>query len=129
MRDPALAAAHAFSSANSINLGRLLPQTVYYAAASLRIWREERRKPSFIVPSGNLGNVVACVLARDMGLPIGDIVLATNANLTVTDYLAGGVWRPRPSVATLASAMDVGDPSNMERLRPGCQQSSSFASA
>jgi threonine synthase len=52
-----------------------------------------------------------------MGLPIGDIVLATNANLTITDYVNGGVWRPRPSVATLASAMDVGNPSNMERLR------------
>ena len=121
MRDPGLTAAHEFSSANSINLGRLLPQTVYYASASLQIWRTERRKPSFIVPSGNLGNVVACVLARDMGLPIGDIVLATNANLTVTDYLTGGVWRPRPSVATLASAMDVGDPSNMERLRSGVE--------
>jgi threonine synthase len=119
MRDPVLAATHEFSSANSINIGRLLPQTVYYAAASLHVWRAERRKPGFIVPSGNLGNVVACVLARDMGLPISDIVLATNANLTVTDYLADGMWRPRPSVATLASAMDVGNPSNMERLRVG----------
>jgi len=119
MRDPALTATHEFSSANSINIGRLLPQTVYYAAASLHVWRAERRKPGFIVPSGNLGNVVACVLARDMGLPIGDIVLATNANLTVTDYLTDGMWRPRPSVATLASAMDVGNPSNMERLRAG----------
>jgi threonine synthase len=117
MRDPALTVGHEFSSANSINLGRLLPQTTYYASASLQIWRAEGRKPSFIVPSGNLGNVVACVMARDMGLPIGDIVLATNANLTVTDYLKNGVWRPRQSVATLASAMDVGDPSNMERLR------------
>jgi threonine synthase len=119
MRDPSLTATHEFSSANSINIGRLLPQTVYYAAASLQIWRAERRKPGFIVPSGNLGNVAACVLARDMGLPIGDIVLATNANLTVAEYLADGVWRPRPSVATLASAMDVGNPSNMERLRAG----------
>jgi threonine synthase len=119
MRDPALTATHEFSSANSINIGRLLPQTVYYAAASLQVWRTERRTPGFIVPSGNLGNVAACVLARDMGLPIGDIVLATNANLTVTDYLADGLWRPRPSVATLASAMDVGNPSNMERLRAG----------
>ena len=119
MRDPALTATHEFSSANSINIGRLLPQTVYYAAASLQVWRAEQRKPGFIVPSGNLGNVAACVLARDMGLPIGDIVLATNANPTVTEYLADGVWRPRPSVATLASAMDVGNPSNMERLRAG----------
>ena len=119
MRDPALTATHEFSSANSINIGRLLPQTVYYAAASLHVWRAERRKPGFIVPSGNLGNVAACILARDMGLPIGDIVLATNSNLTVTEFLAEGVWRPRPSVATLASAMDVGNPSNMERLRAG----------
>ena len=119
MRDPALRATHEFSSANSINLGRLLPQTVYYAAASLQLWRSAQRKSNFIVPSGNLGNVVACVTARDMGLPIGDIVLATNANLTVPDYLRDGVWRPRTSVATLASAMDVGDPSNMERLRGG----------
>jgi threonine synthase len=117
LRDPDLAKAFEFSSANSINLGRLLPQIVYYASSSLALWRTEQRKPNFIVPSGNLGNAVACVLARDMGLPIGDIVLATNANLTVTDYLNKGTWRPRPSVATLASAMDVGDPSNMERLR------------
>jgi threonine synthase len=117
MRDPELTRRYEFSSANSINLGRLLPQAIYYASTSLAVWRAEKQKPNFIVPSGNLGNAVACVLARDMGLPIGDVVLATNANLTVTDYLRDGQWHPRPSVATLASAMDVGDPSNMERLR------------
>ncbi len=69
------------------------------------------------MPSGNLGNVLACVWARRMGLPIGDIVLAFNANRTVPDYLASGEWQPRASVPTLASAMDVGNPSNMERLR------------
>lgn len=116
-RDRELTRSLELSSANSINLGRLLPQAAYYAAASLQIWRGEGRKPNFIVPSGNLGNAMACVLAREMGLPIGDIVLATNANLTITDYVNDGVWRPRPSVATLASAMDVGNPSNMERLR------------
>jgi threonine synthase len=89
----------------------------YYAEASLRIWRDEERKPHFIVPSGNLGNAVACVWAREMGLPIGEIVLATNENRVVVDYLADGEWQPRPSIATLASAMDVGNPSNMERLR------------
>lgn len=104
------------SSANSINIGRLLPQTVYYAASSLAIWREEGQAPGFVVPSGNLGNVVACIWARAMGLPIGPIELAHNANLTVPHYLETGQWRPRPSVATLASAMDVGNPSNMERL-------------
>ncbi|HET7698285.1 MAG TPA: threonine synthase [Vicinamibacterales bacterium] len=116
-KDPALSARHRLSSANSINAGRLLPQMVYYAAASLEIWHARRRKASFIVPSGNLGNVTACVWARAAGLPIGDIVLATNANRTITEFLDSGVWRPRASVATLASAMDVGDPSNMERLR------------
>lgn len=116
-RDPDLRARRTFSSANSINIGRLLPQAVYYASASLAIWRDERRRPNFIVPSGNLGNAAACLLARDMGLPIGEIVLATNANLTIVDYLDRGEWRPRPSVQTLATAMDVGDPSNMERLR------------
>jgi len=116
-RDPDLARSFELSSANSINLGRLLPQAAYYAGSSLQIWCGERRKPNFIVPSGNLGNAMACVFAREMGLPIGDIVLATNANPTITEYVNEGVWRPRPSVATLASAMDVGNPSNMERLR------------
>lgn len=116
-QDPALTAAHELSSANSINVGRLLPQMVYYASASLEIWRREGRKASFIVPSGNLGNVTAGVWAREAGLPIGAIVLATNQNRTVTEFVTHGVWQPRPSVATLASAMDVGNPSNMERLR------------
>lgn len=106
------------SSANSINLGRLLPQAVYYAASSLEHWRASGgQRLSYIIPSGNLGNAVACVWARRVGLPIGDIVLAHNANRTVPDLLDHGVLEPRPSVATLASAMDVGNPSNLERLR------------
>ncbi|MBV8784106.1 MAG: threonine synthase [Gammaproteobacteria bacterium] len=105
------------SSANSINLGRLLPQSVYYAATSLAVWRRYGTPASFIVPSGNLGNVLACLWARQVGLPIARVVLAHNANRTVPDYLATGRWQPRASVSTLASAMDVGDPSNMERLR------------
>jgi threonine synthase len=117
LRDPALAATHRLSSANSINPGRLLPQMAYYAAASLEVWHREKRNANFIVPSGNLGNVTAGVWAREAGLPIGDIVLATNENRTVTEFLESGTWQPRASVATLASAMDVGNPSNMERLR------------
>jgi len=104
------------SSANSINLGRLLPQTVYYWAASLALQRSLGRPASFVIPSGNLGNATACVWARRSGAPIGSIVLAHNANRTVPDYLHEGALRPRPSVATLSSAMDVGDPSNLERL-------------
>ncbi len=115
--DPQLKARFELSSANSINLGRLLPQAVYYAAVSLAIWREHGVKPNFIIPSGNLGNSVACVWARKVGLPIGRVVLAHNANRTVPDFLASGDWKPRASVPTLASAMDVGTPSNMERLR------------
>lgn len=115
--DPALREQTRLSSANSINLGRLLPQMVYYAAASLEIWRDHGERASFVIPSGNLGNALACIWARQVGLPIERIVLAHNANRTVPDFLHSGEWRPRASVPTLASAMDVGNPSNMERLR------------
>jgi threonine synthase len=115
--DPGLKARFDLSSANSINLGRLLPQAVYYAATSLAVHRAHGVKPDFIIPSGNLGNSVACVWARKVGLPIGRIVLAHNANCAVPDFLASGDWRPRASIPTLASAMDVGSPSNMERMR------------
>ncbi|WP_405233179.1 threonine synthase [Lentisalinibacter salinarum] len=115
--DAELGERHRFSSANSINIGRLLPQTVYYAHAALAHWRERGEASSVIVPTGNLGNGLAAVMARAMGLPLGDVVFATNANRTIADYLEEGEYRPRASVRTLASAMDVGDPSNMERLR------------
>jgi threonine synthase len=115
--DPQLRAGMQLSSANSINLGRLLPQAVYYAATSLAIWRKHGEKASYVIPSGNLGNVMACFWARKVGLPIADIVLAHDANRTVPDYFETGEWRPRPSIATIASAMNVGNPSNMERVR------------
>jgi threonine synthase len=117
LQAPDLRARFDLSSANSINLGRLLPQMVYYAAAGLALYREHGERPSFVIPSGNLGNALACIWARKLGLPIGDIVLAHNANRTVPEYLQSGEWQPHASVATLASAMDVGNPSNMERLR------------
>ena len=116
MGDAALQRRFRFSSANSINIGRLLPQCTYYAHAALVQYRRTGRKPAFIVPTGNLGNGLACILARRMGLPIGDIVLATNANRLVPDWLEGAEWKPRASLQTLATAMDVGSPSNMERL-------------
>jgi threonine synthase len=115
--DPGLTTQRDLTSANSINLGRLLPQSVYYATSSLAVWREHGQRASFVVPSGNLGNALACLWARAVGLPVGEVVLAHNANRTVPDFLASGQWQPRASVATLASAMDVGNPSNMERLR------------
>jgi len=105
------------SSANSINIGRLLPQATYYADASIRHYRETGNTPGFVIPTGNLGNALACIMAREMGLPIGPIVIATNANRTILDFVETLEWLPRPSIQTLASAMDVGDPSNMERLR------------
>ena len=117
MADTDLSQRWRFSSANSINIGRLLPQCTYYADASVRHHRETGRRPAFIVPTGNLGNALACVMAREMGLPIGPIILATNANRTISDYFDTLKWVPRPSLQTLASAMDVGNPSNMERLR------------
>ncbi len=116
-RDPALQKSHELSSANSINVGRLLPQMVYYAQASLQVWRDRGDKANFIIPSGNLGNATACIFAKLSGLPIGEIVLATNANRTVGDFLQSGDYQARRSVATIANSMDVGNPSNMERLR------------
>jgi threonine synthase len=115
--DPALGRRHRLTAANSINIGRLLPQAAYHAAASLWHWRRHGTPVGSLVPSGNLGNGMACVWARAMGLPIREIVLAVNANRTIPDFLATGQWQPRPSQPTLASAMDVGNPSNMERLR------------
>ncbi|MEM7764220.1 MAG: threonine synthase [Pseudomonadota bacterium] len=115
--DPVLRREYRFSSANSINIGRLIPQSVYYAAASLSHFRQTGKALSFIVPTGNLGNGLAAVLARACGLPIDDITFVSNANRTVPDYFASGEYQPRDSIETLASAMDVGAPSNLERLR------------
>ncbi|MEX2582297.1 MAG: threonine synthase [Gemmatimonadota bacterium] len=115
-QDERLRADRRLTSANSISLGRLLPQMVYYAASSLEYERVRGEAPGYVVPSGNLGNATACFWARRAGLPIREIVLATNANRTLTAFLSAGEWRPRPTVATLATAMDVGNPSNMERL-------------
>jgi len=117
MADARLATRFRFSSANSINIGRLLPQCIYYAHASLEHHAATGNRPGFVIPTGNLGNALACVMAREMGLPIGPVVLATNANRTISDYFETLRWLPRPSLQTLASAMDVGNPSNMERLR------------
>ncbi|WP_233993487.1 threonine synthase [Salinibacter altiplanensis] len=105
------------SSANSINIGRLLPQMTYYAYASLQHWRSHGTCPNVIVPSGNLGNGLACLYARECGLPIGEVIFATNENRPVTHYLETGDYEAFETQETLATAMDVGNPSNMERLR------------
>lgn len=115
--DPVLKRRHRFSSANSINIGRLMPQMIYYVASSLEVRRRTGSPASYVIPAGNLGNAFAAVWARAFGLPIDRIVLAHNSNRTVPDFLRTGIWEPRRSIPTLASAMDVGNPSNMERLR------------
>lgn len=103
-------------SANSINLGRLLPQTIYYANAALEYFRKNEREPGFIIPTGNLGNAVAALWTKKMGFPIREVVLATNSNISILEYFKTGKWKAFPTVETLANAMDVGNPSNMERL-------------
>ena len=108
------------SSANSISLGRLLPQMSYYAHAALTHREATGEVLNLVVPTGNLGNALAAILARALGVPLGRIALATNANAVLPDFFAGGDYAPTASVATLANAMDVGAPSNFERLRWLC---------
>ncbi|EIL92074.1 MULTISPECIES: threonine synthase [Rhodanobacter] len=117
LNDAELQAQMPLSSANSISLGRLLPQMSYYAHAALGWWREHGTPLDFIVPTGNLGNALACLWAREIGSPIGEVQLACNANATLPEFFAGEDYRPREAVATIANAMDVGAPSNFERLR------------
>jgi threonine synthase len=115
-RNDELRLRHRLTSANSINVGRLLPQSFYYAhAAALFGW--SARPVRFVVPSGNLGNLCAGLLARRAGMPASGFVAALNANRAFADFLARGSFEPRPSVSTFSSAMDVGDPSNLERIR------------
>ena len=115
LNDQCLAREFALTSANSISIGRLLPEISYYAHAVSQLHRAGHTPVEVIVPTGNLGNALACILGRDMGLPIGEIVLATNANPTLAECFSGSDYRGRPGIATLANAMDVGDPSNFER--------------
>lgn len=115
--DRALTARHGLVSANSISLGRLLPQTCYYVHAALAAKAAGKGPVHVVVPTGNLGNGFACLLAREAGAPIGRIVFATNGNRVLPEFLRTGRYEPTTSLATLANAMDVGAPSNLERLR------------
>ncbi|MCL2374782.1 MAG: threonine synthase, partial [Treponema sp.] len=99
------------SSANSINISRLIPQAVYYAAAA-----GQGSGSVFCVPSGNFGNLTAGLYAWKMGAPIAGFIAATNINKTVPDYLENGSYEARLSQSTLSNAMDVGAPSNFERM-------------
>lgn len=114
--EPILSAEHRLTSANSINFGRLMPQLAYVAQAAARVFADTGEEPGFVIPSGNLGHGFAVLLAKAMGLPVGPVILATNANRTLKDWHETRVYEPRASIATLANAMDVGNPSNFERL-------------
>jgi len=105
-----------FSSANSINIARLIPQSFYYFEGYKQV-KDKSRPVVISVPSGNFGNLTAGLLAKKMGLPIHRFIAATNANSTVPDYLDSGDYQPRPSTPTLSNAMDVGDPSNFPRMQ------------
>jgi threonine synthase len=105
------------TSANSINVGRLIPQSFYYMYAFAQLKDQVADEILFSVPSGNFGNLTAGVLAWRWGMPVSEYIAATNANDVVPEYLKSGEFSPRASIRTLANAMDVGNPSNFERLR------------
>lgn len=112
------------TSANSINILRWIPQAFYYFYGWCA-WQEltERVQPEIVVPSGNYGNLTAGMLAHRMGLPVKGFVAASNANDVIPEFLNTAEYRPRPSVQTLANAMDVGAPSNYERMMSLCNNS------
>ena len=119
LNDRVLQTTRALTTANSINLGRLLPQSTYYfwALIQLRQKFNHDEPPLVVVPSGNFGNVTAAAYAKKMGAPIRSLVAATNANDGVLHYLHSGEFFPRPSIQTYSNAMDVGNPSNLTRLQ------------
>lgn len=114
--DEAMTERFNLTSANSISIGRLMPQMAYLAFAAARFEAETGARPGLVIPTGNLGHGFAALYARAMGAPIGPILLVTNQNATLSDWHGSGRYEPRPSVATIANAMDVGAPSNFERL-------------
>ena len=104
------------TSANSINIARLIPQTFYYFNAYAQLLKQNKDKVVFSVPSGNFGNIGAGILAWKMGLPVEQFIAATNANDTVPEFLKTGVYQAKQSVQTISNAMDVGNPSNWVRI-------------
>jgi threonine synthase len=108
------------TSANSINIGRLLPQMFYHVAAYRQL--PVASIPLIVsVPSGNFGNLTAGIFAKRIGLPVAKFIASTNANDVVPEYLRSGEFRPRPAAATLSNAMDVGNPNNFPRLLDLCR--------
>jgi len=103
------------TSANSINLARLLPQSIYYFIGVKQLGKIDEQ-PVICVPSGNFGNLTAGLMGKRIGLPVKKFIAATNINDVVPEYMKTGNYRPRPSLQTIANAMDVGDPSNFSRI-------------
>lgn len=103
------------SSANSINIARLIPQSFYYFEGYKQVVKYGK-DIVFSVPSGNFGNLTAGLIAKKMGLPVKRFTAATNINKIVPDYLENGIYQPKPSQATISNAMDVGNPSNFVRI-------------
>ncbi len=114
--DKELRAIHLLSSANSINIARLLPQSFYYAYTAGKL-AHKTGDLTISVPSGNFGNLTAGLIAKRMGVPIHHFIASTNRNDVFPEYLNSGVFKPRPSAQTISNAMDVGDPSNLSRIR------------
>jgi len=114
--DEALTQRMMLTSANSVNISRLIPQSFYYFYAYSQLKLRDSKKVVISVPSGNFGNLVAGLIAKKMGLPIYKFVASTNVNSVVPEYLETGEYRPRPSIHTLSNAMDVGNPSNFARM-------------
>ena len=104
------------TSANSINIARWLPQMFYYFIAYKKVYKQ-KKEVIFSVPSGNFGNICAAIMAKRLGLPIKHFIASTNINDTVPNYLANGVYNPKPSKTTISNAMDVGNPSNFIRIQ------------
>ena len=119
--DSALREEIGLNSANSINISRLMAQICYYFEAAAQMSKQERENLVVSVPSGNFGNLTACLLAKALGLPIKRFIAATNANDTVPRYLETGQWAPKPTVATTSNAMDVSQPNNWPRIEELCR--------
>lgn len=116
--DADLSKKHNLTSANSINISRLLPQSFYYFHAARQLLnRHADAEPTFIIPSGNFGNLTAGLIAQQMGLKVRQFVAATNVNDVIPRYLAEGSYDPVASIATISNAMDVGAPSNFARMQ------------
>lgn len=116
--DPSLKQYRNLTSANSINVARWLPQSFYYFFAVQDLMKKRTSVPYvFSVPSGNFGNICAGLVAHKMGLPIAHFIASTNTNDTFPRYMEAGVFSPKPSVQTISNAMDVGNPSNFERIQ------------